>query len=79
MAGRAGRRGMDDEGHVVTVETPFEGAKEAGHLALAKPDPLVSQFTPSYGMVLNLLQTHSLEEARDRRRNRDREGPPEDD
>jgi superfamily II RNA helicase len=24
----------------------------------------VSQFTPSYGMVLNLLQTHTLEEAR---------------
>ncbi|MEO0867382.1 MAG: DEAD/DEAH box helicase, partial [Cyanobacteria bacterium J06642_11] len=65
MAGRAGRRGMDFEGHVVTVETPFEGAKEAGYLALAKPDPLVSQFTPSYGMVLNLLQTHSLEETRD--------------
>ncbi len=65
MAGRAGRRGMDVEGHVVTVETPFEGAKEAGYLALAKPDPLVSQFTPSYGMVLNLLQTHSLEETRD--------------
>lgn len=65
MAGRAGRRGMDDEGHVVTVETPFEGAQEAGYLALAKPDPLVSQFTPSYGMVLNLLQTHSLEETRD--------------
>ncbi len=64
MAGRAGRRGMDIEGHVVTVETPFEGAKEAGYLALAKPDPLVSQFTPSYGMVLNLLQTHSLEETR---------------
>lgn len=65
MAGRAGRRGMDDEGHVVTVETPFEGAQEAGYLALAKPDPLVSQFTPSYGMVLNLLQTHSIEETRD--------------
>ncbi|EKV02060.1 superfamily II RNA helicase [Leptolyngbya sp. PCC 7375] len=65
MSGRAGRRGMDVEGHVVTVETPFEGAREAGYLALAKPDPLVSQFTPSYGMVLNLLQTHSLEETRD--------------
>ncbi|MEA5463992.1 DEAD/DEAH box helicase [Leptothoe sp. PORK10 BA2] len=64
MAGRAGRRGMDVEGHVVTVETPFEGAKEASYLALAKPDPLVSQFTPSYGMVLNLLQTHTLEETR---------------
>ncbi|MBE7380140.1 MAG: DEAD/DEAH box helicase [Leptolyngbya sp. SIO1E4] len=64
MSGRAGRRGMDELGYVVTAETPFEGAKEAAYLATVGPDPLVSQFTPSYGMVLNLLQTHSLEEAR---------------
>ncbi|RMF63983.1 MAG: DEAD/DEAH box helicase, partial [Cyanobacteria bacterium J069] len=65
MAGRAGRRGMDELGYVVTVQTPFEGATEAAYLATQGADPLVSQFTPSYGMVLNLLQTHSLEEARD--------------
>ena len=65
MSGRAGRRGMDVEGHVVTVESPFEGAKEAAGLALAPPDPLVSQFTPSYGMVLNLLQIHTAEEAQE--------------
>ncbi|MBF2063987.1 MAG: RNA helicase [Calothrix sp. C42_A2020_038] len=65
MAGRAGRRGMDKQGHVVTLQTPFEGAKEAAYLATSQPDPLVSQFTPSYGMVLNLLQTHTLEEAKE--------------
>lgn len=65
MAGRAGRRGMDERGHVVTLQTPFEGAKEAAYLATSKPDPLVSQFTPSYGMVLNLLQTHTLEQAKE--------------
>ncbi|OUL17689.1 RNA helicase [Nostoc sp. 106C] len=65
MAGRAGRRGMDLQGHVVTVQTPFEGSKEAAYLATSKPDPLVSQFTPSYGMVLNLLQTHTLEQTRE--------------
>lgn len=65
MSGRAGRRGMDIEGYVVTVQTPFEGAKEAAYLATSKPDPLVSQFTPSYGMVLNLLQRHTLEEAKE--------------
>ncbi len=64
MAGRAGRRGKDVQGYVVTVQTPFEGAKESAHLATAEPDPLASQFTPTYGMVLNLLQTHSMEEAR---------------
>jgi superfamily II RNA helicase len=65
MAGRAGRRGMDLQGHVVTVQTPFEGSKEAAYLATSKPDPLVSQFTPSYGMVLNLLQIHTLEQAKE--------------
>lgn len=64
MAGRAGRRGMDQLGHVVSVQTPFEGAREAAYLATVGPDPLVSQFTPSYGMVLNLLQTHTLEQAK---------------
>ncbi len=64
MSGRAGRRGMDPLGHMVTVQTPFEGAQEAAYLATAGPDPLVSQFTPSYGMVLNLLQTHTLVEAK---------------
>ncbi|MDJ0676079.1 MAG: RNA helicase [Calothrix sp. MO_167.B42] len=65
MAGRAGRRGMDEQGHVVTLQTPFEGAKEAAYLATSQPDPLVSQFTSSYGMVLNLLQTHTIEEAKE--------------
>ncbi|PSF31120.1 DEAD/DEAH box helicase [Aphanothece hegewaldii CCALA 016] len=65
IAGRAGRRGMDEVGHVVTVQTPFEGSKEAAFLATAKPEPLQSCFTPSYGMVLNLLQKHTLEEAKD--------------
>ncbi|BAZ85450.1 DEAD/DEAH box helicase [Dolichospermum compactum] len=65
MAGRAGRRGMDMQGYVVTLQTPFEGAKEASYLATSKADPLVSQFTPSYGMVLNLLQTHTIEKARE--------------
>ncbi len=64
MAGRAGRRGMDEQGYMITVQTPFEGAKEAAYLATIGPDPLVSQFTPSYGMVLNLLQTHTLDESK---------------
>ena len=65
IAGRAGRRGMDPVGHVVTVQTPFEGAKEAAYLATAAPEPLRSWFTPSYGMVLNLLQKHTIDEVKD--------------
>ena len=65
MAGRAGRRGLDSQGYVVTVQSRFEGVREAGHLATSPADPLVSQFTPSYGMVLNLLQRHDLAKARE--------------
>ena len=65
MAGRAGRRGLDTQGYVVTVQSRFEGVREAGQLATAPADPLVSQFTPSYGMVLNLLQRYNLAKARE--------------
>jgi len=65
MAGRAGRRGLDDQGYVVTVQSRFEGVREAGALATSPADPLVSQFTPSYGMVLNLLQRYDLPKARE--------------
>tara|TARA_Y100001968_G_scaffold312148_1_gene334997 strand:- start:25234 stop:28011 length:2778 start_codon:yes stop_codon:yes gene_type:complete len=64
MAGRAGRRGLDSKGYVVTVQTRFEGVKEAGQLATCSADPLISQFTPSYGMVLNLLQRYDLEKSK---------------
>ena len=65
MAGRAGRRGLDSRGYVVTVQSRFEGVREAGQLATSPADPLVSQFSPSYGMVLNLLQRHDLAKARE--------------
>ncbi|EPS65229.1 increased size exclusion limit 2, partial [Genlisea aurea] len=55
MAGRAGRRGIDERGHVVLVQTPYEGAQEYCKVLFSGLDPLVSQFTASYGMVLNLL------------------------
>ncbi|PKA63064.1 DEAD-box ATP-dependent RNA helicase ISE2, chloroplastic [Apostasia shenzhenica] len=55
MAGRAGRRGIDEVGHVVLIQTPYEGAEESCELLFAGLEPLVSQFTASYGMVLNLL------------------------
>ncbi|MGK7948142.1 MAG: DEAD/DEAH box helicase [Xenococcaceae cyanobacterium] len=65
IAGRAGRRGKDEVGYVVTMQTPFEGAKEAAYLATSAAEPLRSWFTPSYGMVLNLLQKHSIKEAKE--------------
>lgn len=62
MSGRAGRRGMDTVGNVVILNHPREPVEDASRLARAKSDPLVSQFTPSYGMVLNLLQRHTRDE-----------------
>ncbi|CAH9087761.1 unnamed protein product [Cuscuta epithymum] len=55
MAGRAGRRGIDEMGHVIIVQTPYEGPEEGCKLLSSGLQPLVSQFTASYGMVLNLL------------------------
>ena len=65
MSGRAGRRGMDEVGHVVVSHHPFEPVEDAAKLAVAPADPLSSRFTPSYGMVLNLLERHTVEDARD--------------
>lgn len=65
MSGRAGRRGMDEIGHVIVLHHPFESVEDAAKLASSPADPLASRFTPSYGMVLNLLQRHTLEDTRD--------------
>ncbi|XP_078174311.1 DEAD/DEAH box helicase isoform X1 [Carex rostrata] len=60
MAGRAGRRGIDKAGHVVLLQTPYEGPEECCDVLFAGIVPLVSQFTASYGMVLNLLAGSKL-------------------
>lgn len=65
MSGRAGRRGMDEVGHVVVLRHPFEHVEDVAKLASAPADALSSRFTPSYGMVLNLLQRHSGPESRE--------------
>jgi superfamily II RNA helicase len=56
---------MDEVGHVVVLHHPFESVEDAAKLAVAPADPLSSRFTPSYGMVLNLLERHSLQDAKD--------------
>lgn len=64
MAGRAGRRGYDTVGHVVCCQSPFEGPEEAFELVISPPENLKSQFSISYGMVLNLLQGRSLQQVK---------------
>jgi len=65
MSGRAGRRGMDEVGYVTIVGTPFQTPEEVAELVLSDANPLESRFSPSYSMVLNLLQRFSLDEARE--------------
>lgn len=65
MSGRAGRRGMDEIGYVVVIGTPFQTPDEVAQLVLSDSNPLESKFSPSYSMVLNLLQRFSLDEAKE--------------
>ena len=62
MSGRAGRRGMDEAGYVVTIKSGNYGAAEVAYLASSKPEDITSHFTASYEMVLNLLQGHEYAE-----------------
>lgn len=55
MAGRAGRRGMDLAGSCVIAATPFEGPQEAITILTNEIKPIVSQFTPSYALAVNLI------------------------
>ena len=65
MSGRAGRRGMDEVGYVTIVGSAFQTPEEVAELVLSDANPLESKFSPSYSMVLNLLQRFSLEEAKE--------------
>ncbi|MBI3099846.1 MAG: DEAD/DEAH box helicase [Planctomycetes bacterium] len=57
MAGRAGRRGMDEEGFVYgNVEWPFARHEQVERIVLGAPEPLRSQFNLSYATLLNLYQ-----------------------
>ncbi len=64
MAGRAGRRGLDETGAVVLQSHVKEPEYFALKLVKSKPERLESNFRPSYSMVLNLLQYRSLSECK---------------
>jgi ATP-dependent RNA helicase HelY len=57
MAGRAGRRGIDEQGHVVIPYSPFVTFHEALNIATGPLRPVESAFTIRYNSVLNLWET----------------------
>ena len=66
LTGRAGRRGIDVEGHAVVLWNPGESTAEptqiAG-LASTRTFPLRSSFAPSYNMTINLVSQMGPEQA----------------
>ncbi|MBU3707178.1 MAG: RNA helicase, partial [Mycobacterium sp.] len=66
LTGRAGRRGIDVEGHAVVIWHPGEPTAEpveiAG-LASTRTFPLKSSFAPSYNMTINLVGQMGPEQA----------------
>ncbi|MGD9607488.1 MAG: DEAD/DEAH box helicase [Leucobacter sp.] len=65
LTGRAGRRGIDHEGHAVVVWSDGVDLEALAHLASARSFPVRSTFRPTPNMAVNLLQRMSFERARD--------------
>ena len=56
LTGRAGRRGIDVEGHAVVLWHPDVEPADVAGLASTRTFPLRSSFAPSYNMTINLVQ-----------------------
>jgi ATP-dependent RNA helicase HelY len=55
LTGRAGRRGLDDEGHAVIVFSQETDFADMSRVALAPPPDLHSTFRPTYNLTANLV------------------------
>jgi len=64
LTGRAGRRGIDIEGHAVVVEHPGFDVNQLARLASRRTYPLTSSFHPSYNMAVNLVANSGVVRAR---------------
>src|SRR4051812_33314414 len=65
LTGRAGRRGIDVEGHAVVLWSPDVDPRHVAGLASTRTYPLRSSFRPSYNMAVNLVGTVGTDRARD--------------
>lgn len=64
LTGRAGRRGIDHEGHAVVVWHDSINTEELAQLAAKRSYPLISSFKPTYNMTVNLLDRFGYDKAR---------------
>ena len=65
LTGRAGRRGLDVEGHGVVLWQPGLNPRELAGLASTRTYPLRSSFRPSYNMAVNLVHQFGRERSRE--------------
>jgi ATP-dependent RNA helicase HelY len=65
LTGRAGRRGIDVEGHSVIQWQDGLDPQAVASLASRRTYPLNSSFKPTYNMAVNLIEQFSRERARD--------------
>ncbi len=65
LTGRAGRRGIDVEGHGVVLWTAGMEPKSLAGLASTRTYPLRSSFRPSYNMAVNLVNQTGRTTARE--------------
>ncbi len=65
LTGRAGRRGIDVEGHATVLWQPGLDPRAVAGLASTRTYPLRSSFKPSYNMAVNLVRQVGRETARE--------------
>ncbi|TFB97210.1 RNA helicase [Cryobacterium sp. HLT2-28] len=65
LTGRAGRRGIDVEGHSVIQWAPGLDPQAVASLASRRTYPLNSSFKPTYNMAVNLIDQFGRERTRD--------------
>jgi ATP-dependent RNA helicase HelY len=65
LTGRAGRRGIDVEGHAVVLWQPGTDPAAVAGLASRRTYPLNSSFRPTYNMSINLLAQFGRPRARE--------------
>ncbi len=64
LTGRAGRRGIDVEGHAVVLWQPGQDPRAVAGLASRRTYPLNSSFSPTYNMAVNLIGAVGRDRAR---------------